>query len=395
MRFVALVVLAACGGSGGQDAEQGLPRCDTPVSGTRVTARQIGRVASAALLATSPPNDPRLFVLEQGGAIRIFNSDRLVAAPFLDLTPDADGPVRSGGEQGLLGLAFHPRYATNGTFFVFYTTVRPNNMLRDVLARCQVSATDPDRADPASCVEVLSIPDFAANHNGGMIEFGSDGFLYVATGDGGGGGDPARAGQDPNMLLGKMLRLDVDSRTAGEYGIPGDNPFAGGGGAPEVYMLGIRNAWRWTFDRETRDMWIADVGQETIEELTVLRPAEQKGANLGWSMYEGNNCYRQPCAAGAMAFPQHTRTHAEGWVSITGGQVYRGTCYPDLVGWYFFTDYGNGGLSKARLREDGTLEVQDLPGSFPDHAASLHEDARGELYLTNTDGGVYHIEAGP
>jgi hypothetical protein len=233
----------------------------------------VAKVNGSATLVTAPRNDLRLFVLEQRGAIRIVDNNVVLPEPFLDLSADTDGPVICCGENGLLGLAFHPQYATNGTFFVTYTarnTGDPANPQRDVLARCQVSA-DPNKADRSSCVEVLSIPDFAANHNGGMIEFGPDGYLYWNTGDGGGGGDPQKNGQaledgnplpNTHALLAKMLRLDVDVKTAGlEYGIPGDNPFASGGGKPEIFMIGLRNAWRWTFDRNTGDMWIADVGQ--------------------------------------------------------------------------------------------------------------------------------------
>jgi len=405
-----LLLIMACGGKQapvGDDATV-LPRCAAPVSGTTVTLRKIGQVVGGALLVTAPRDDPRLFVIEQRGAIRIFDTERLLPDPFLDLSDDAAGPVIAGGENGLLGLAFHPQYATNGLFFVTYTarnTGDAANPQRDVLVRCSVSPGDRDKADPTSCVDVLSIPDFAANHNGGMIEFGKDGYLYWATGDGGQANDPQRNGQtvvsgtpmaNSNALLAKMLRLDVDHKSPGkEYGIPADNPFVTGGGAPEIFIRGLRNAWRWTFDRETGDMWIADVGQGTIEELTVLRAGEQNGKNLGWSKFEGNNCFDPPCTNADFTFPQDTRTHADGWVSITGGQVYRGSCFPDLVGTYFYTDYGKGGLASAKLQADGTLVVADLPGTFPRNVASIHEDARGELYATDTAGNVYQLQAGP
>lgn len=386
---------AAAGCSSKQEGSTGIPTCEQPVAGDRVVMREIGRVTGAALLVTSPPGDPRLFVLEQQGAIRIISAEQLLPKPFLDLSEDSDGQVAAGGELGLLGLAFHPRYATNGVFYIFYTTRQPGNALRDVLARCTVSAESPDRANRA-CVEVLSIPDFATNHNGGMIEFGADGYLYIGTGDGGGGGDPQRTAQNLDSLLGKILRLDVDQPAAGmEYGIPADNPYAGGGGRPEIFISGVRNPWRWTFDRKTGDMWIADVGQGAVEELTVLRPAQQTGADLGWSMYEGRACYRPPCTPGAQVFPQDERLHSDGWESITGGQVYRGTCYPDLAGWYFYGDYAKSAYARARLRDDDTLEIVDLTGSLPAHPASIHEDSRGELYVTTTAGTIFHIEAAP
>ena len=404
---IALVgALASCGGNSTPDASVPLRRCVGPIAGTTVSLQKLGTVVSGAMLVTAPRDDLRLFVIEQRGAIRIFKDQVLQPDPFLDLSPDARGPVIAGGENGLLGLAFHPGYASNGQFFVYYTARNsgdPDNAQRNVVARCQVSASNPDRADPASCTDVLSIPDFAANHNGGMIEFGRDGYLYIGTGDGGGGGDPQRNGRavndgDPmpntHALLGKILRIDVDSRTAGEYGIPASNPFAAGGGRPEIFVIGLRNPWRWSFDRETGDLWIGDVGQGAIEELTVLRAGDQAGKDLGWSTYEGTTCYREPCGTGTIA-PQDERTHGEGWLSIIGGQVYRGTCYPDLAGSYFYTDYSKRQMVKATLAGDGTLAITDLPLTVPAPAASLHEDGRGELYVTDTSGNVYHLEAGP
>jgi glucose/arabinose dehydrogenase len=395
---------AACGGKhsddpvGGSDAP--LARCATPIAGSNVTMRKIGRVPDAAVLATSPPNDPRLFVVSRQGTIHIFEpSGALRPVPFLDLSADANGPVTAGGELGLLGLAFHPQYATNGTYFAFYTTKNDGSPYRDVLVKCKVRDDDPDRSDPTSCVELFGIPDFAGNHNGGMLEFGKDGFLYISTGDGGGGGDPHANGQAlvdgaPTVaLLSKMLRIDVDHEANGKlYAIPAGNPFAAGGGAPEIFMLGLRNAWRWTFDRATGDMWIGDVGQDRFEELIALRPEQQAGANMGWSMYEGNECFRPPCDPTGKTFAQDVRSHSTGWVSIIGGQVYRGTCYPEIVGWYFYTDFGAHGLTKARLKPDDTLEIVDLPGSFPVDPASIHEDAAGELYETDASGNVYHLE---
>jgi glucose/arabinose dehydrogenase len=401
-RALVLVLCWACGG----DKQELVPitKCDTPTPGTTVAMNLIAQVGGSAVLVTSPPRDLRLFVVRQSGSIHIIDNGAVLPEPFLDLSGDAGGPVICCGENGLLGLAFHPQYATNGLFFVTYTARNSGdaaNPQRDVLARCSVSA-DPNKADAASCVDVISIPDFASNHNGGMIEFGSDGFLYWNTGDGGGGGDPQKNGQALNdgvplanthALLAKMLRLDVDTKSAGlEYGIPADNPFAAGGGRPEIFMIGIRNGWRWSFDRKTGDMWIGDVGQGRIEEIDVLRPAQQKGANLGWSTYEGSECFGGGTCTTAQFTPQLERTHGEGWTSITGGQVYRGSCFPDLDGTYFFTDYDDAGrLSIATLNADDTLTVTDLPGTFPRHGASIHDDAGGELYETDTEGNVFQL----
>ena len=426
MRTLALLVMfaAACGGKkpakddapvvihddAAEPADAGLPACANPSAGNTVTMTQVAALGVPAVLVTSPPNDPRLFVVEQRGAIQIIENGQVSPALFLDISDENGGPVVDGGEMGLLGLAFDPAFATNGEFYVTYTSlITPtDNDPFDNLARYRVSATDRNVADPKGTL-VLQLPRSRPNHNGGMIEFGADGYLYLGTGDGGGHGDPLRNGQNPKALHGKMLRLDVHQRTAGkEYGIPPGNPFADGvAGFPEVFMLGLRNPWRWSFDRSTGDMWIADVGQDQAEELDVARAGQQAGKNFGWSVYEGTSCCatqadlctqaapQQPCEPTGKTFPLDTRVRATGWASIIGGQVYRGTCYPDLVGWYFYTDYVKGGLSKARLKADGTLEIVDLPGPFPAQPTSLHADARGELYETDVVGHVFHLEAGP
>ncbi len=405
MRFVGWLSLAAsligCGDNKPAPLEP-FVKCDTPIFGTTVEMRLIAQVPDAALLVTSPPHDARLFIVQQHGAIHIIE-DRVLATPFLDLSEDAGGPVLAGVENGLLGLAFHPQYATNGQFFITYTARLdgdPDNKQRNVLARCTVSSTDPNQADPTSCVDVLSIPDLAVNHNGGMIEFGSDGYLYYGTGDGGSGGsENAQALEDalPNTraLDGKILRLDVDHKAPGlEYGIPPNNPFVAGGGRPEILVFGLRNPWRWSFDRLTGDMWIGDVGQKTYEELTVLRPHQQAGANLGWPVWEGTNCYggAERCAALTPVFPQDERLASDGWFSIIGGQVYRGGCFPDLRGTYFYTDNDERGrLATASLNDDDSLTVIDLPDRFPRLGASIHEDAAGELYETDTLGNIFQL----
>ncbi len=408
-----LAVVAACGGkNNGGDDDGGIedlgpqPPCTT-VSGSTVKVRKLpGKLGGGAMVVTSPPGDPRLFVVDQRGAIRIFEDEVLAAAPFLDLSQASGGPVIAGGEQGLLGLAFHPQYAQNGQFFVWYTAANPapaGDPWVDVLARFTVSAADRNKANPAGTV-VLSIPDFATNHNGGMLEFGPDGYLYAGTGDGGGGGDPNGNGQKLDALLGKMLRIDVDLKLASmEYGIPADNPFSGGGGAPEVFMIGVRNPWRWSFDSMTGDLWIGDVGQGAWEELDVIKAGAQNGGpgtplNLGWDTWEANACYPSGSSCGSRAgkvFPLDARPHSDNWLAIIAGQVYRGSCYPEIAGWHFYTDNARGGLTKARLKTDNTLEIVELPGTFPQGPASIHADSRGELYETDVSGNVYHIEAAP
>jgi glucose/arabinose dehydrogenase len=427
----ALLLVAACGkdnkatDAGPSDASIDSPAdapavtaCANPVSGTTIKLRNIGRINGAAMLVTAPPGDPRLFVVDKSGSIRIFENEVQLPASFLELDN-----ILTAGEQGLLGLAFHPQYAANGQFFVFFTRREAGdakNQIRDVVARCQRSAADPNKADP-TCVEVLAIPDPFSNHNGGMIEFGSDGFLYIATGDGGDGGDPNNNSQalttaidngnanprinNVSALLGKMLRIDVDNKAAGkEYGIPADNPFVAGGGEAEIFAIGLRNPWRWSFDRGTGDTWIADVGQgpggTPTEEVDVIKAGQLKGKNFGWSTYEGQSCFKAPCSPAGMAFPQFEHGHNAGWNAIIGGQVYRGTCFPDLAGTYFFADNGAADLFKATLNADGSVTASEvLPASgeppFPASPASIHADARGELYLTTTGGNIFQIEAAP
>ena len=432
------------GSDGGMQCElpAPLPACAAPVNGTNITLAQVGGGAvftqaedndTAAVLVTSPPRDPRLFVVGRGGKIRIIQNGAVVTDPFFDLNTTVTNLERGNGEQGLLGLAFHPQYNCNRQFFVFYTA-NGGAPYEDVVLRCTASTTNPNKADP-TCTPILRIPDFAVNHNGGMMEFGSDGYLYIGTGDGGGGGDPRRNGQalmdsgaNTKALLGKMLRIDVDGRDPGkEYSIPPSNPFATTGGAPEIFMYGLRNPWRWSFDRETGDLWIGDVGQVKTEEVTAIRAGEQSGKNLGWSVWEGDRCCQtlgvadglpdndgsqngceqtgtqQVCGdmnAPGLVFPQLVYRHPT-WISVIGGQVYRGTCYPDLAGWFLFTDHNStaAGLHRARFQVGANgLDPFDYPlnsPSLPSQITSIHAAADGELYITRLNGTVYHVVAGP
>jgi glucose/arabinose dehydrogenase len=402
MRYAALT-LAALGGCGGGDGASLPPACEAPVSGTTITFREVARTRGAALLVTSPPADARRFVIEQNGRIIQLTDTGLSPTPFLDIS----SRVKCCGEQGLLGLAFHPRYADNGYFFVYYTTESEN-----VVSRFKVSSS-PDVADPASEQRILAIADFADNHNGGMIEFSSDGLLVIGTGDGGGGGDPQRTGQNPNSLLGKMLRIDVDKQQdSKQYGIPSSNPFASGGGAPEVWVMGVRNPWRWSFDRNNGDLYIGDVGQDEVEELTVLSAKQITGANLGWNMYEGTRCYASPCDSAGKTMPQLEKLHGANWCSVIAGQTYRGSCYPDIVGKHYATDYCAHELvavtktGDSLTTESPTVRWIDNSGAMhdgmPQTPTSLHADSRGELWLTTesvagsqSSGGIYRLEASP
>jgi glucose/arabinose dehydrogenase len=330
---------------------------------------------------TAPPGDARLFVVEQPGKIRILENGRWKRAPFLDLTDR----VRSGGEQGLLSLAFHPRYAENGTFFVNYTDRGGDTRVE----RYRVSA-DPDRADPGSGELVIFVEQPYANHNGGHIVFGPDGMLYVAMGDGGSGGDPHGYGQDLDALLGKLLRLDVDARKP--YAIPRDNPFRGGRGRAEIWAYGLRNPWRIAFDPPARLLYIADVGQNQWEEIDVM-PAGRGGFNYGWNWMEGSRRFRpggRPPAG--LVVPLVEYDHGDG-CSITGGVVYRGRALPQLVGHYVFSDYCTGWVRSFRVEGTRAVDFRQWRGLQTEAVTSFGVDGRGELYVLSAPRRVLRVRA--
>lgn len=325
-------------------------------------------------------NDSRLFVVQQNGIIKIIQSNGAVnSADFLNIS----SKVNFGGERGLLGLAFHPQYATNGYFFVYYNNPAGNI----IVARYTKSSTNPDLADATTEKILLNIPKPFDNHNGGSIHFAPDGNLWIVTGDGGSGGDPNNNGQNKNSLLGKMLRIDVNA--TGAYNIPAGNPFVGVDGADEVWAYGLRNAWKFSFDLTTGSAMIADVGQGVIEEINKM-PIATAGINYGWRCYEGNNTYNTGgCAvAGTMTFPIAVYDHSGGKCSITGGYVYRGTVSPSLQGRYFFADYCSQQIGTLDSSNAITWSTAFSGNNF----STFGEDYLKELYVAAVNNGkIYKI----
>lgn len=330
----------------------------------------------------------RLFIVEQGGRIKIHNGFGLLATPFLNIST----LISTGGERGLLSLAFHPNYSVNGFFFVYYT-----NLSGDItIARYQVDGTDPNLANAASGVVLMTIPKPFSNHNGGDLNFGPDGYLYFGTGDGGGGGDPNNFAQNGLSLLGKMIRIDVNSFLLPPYYIiPADNPYVADPLVDDhIWTIGMRNPWRWSFDRLTNDMWIADVGQGAWEEVNFRAAGTTGGINYGWRCYEGNAPYnttgclpQSNYISPIFVYPHNITT---GGFSITGGFVYRGAEYPLLYGYYICADYVSGNvwiISPDGLGGWTTLRQAGLPGSI----SSFGEAEDGTLYAVGLNGRVYKV----
>jgi glucose/arabinose dehydrogenase len=329
------------------------------------------------VFVTAPAGDLRLFVLEQPGRVLVVGPDGI--GVFLDLT----GRVRLGSEQGLLGLAFHPGYASNGRFFAHYTGASGETRVEEF----GVSG-DPNVADPEAVRVVFTTPQPNTNHNGGMIAFGPDGHLYVALGDGGGANDQYRNGQDTGTPLGAILRLDVDG--GDPYAIPEGNPFATGGGAPEIWAWGLRNPWRFAFDGDS--MWIGDVGQGAWEEIDVV-DHRHPGPNFGWPVLEGTHCFTAAdCSAEGTILPVHEYPHEGGACSITGGVVYRGGAVPDLDGAYLFADYCSGEIGAIRVADGALVEVHEFAATAPT-PTSFGTDGLGEAYVVSAAGTVYRIDA--
>lgn len=357
------------------------------VTALGLTLQEVASGLSAPLFLTAPAGDPRLFIVERAGSIRIVQNGAVLATPFLDIGSRVSTLV----ERGLLSMAFDPQYASNGLFFIYFTDLNGDIAIE----RFQVSPGDPNLADQASALRILTIAhrDFA-NHNGGLVAFGPDGFLYIGTGDGGGGGDTLGNGQNLNALLGKLLRIDVrNSSVAQPYAIPPQNPFvAQAGRRGEIWAYGLRNPWRYAFDAATGSLYIADVGQNRSEEVNVVAAAAA-GLNYGWNITEGSLCFPgDPCDKQGLTLPVLEYAHdASGGCSITGGHVYRGSAIPELQGRYFYSDFCRGWLrSFAHSNGSATGQIDwnivNVGSIF-----SFGEDAQKELYMLASTGRVFKI----
>ena len=365
------------------------PSGNAPLASTALKLDVVSTAFSFPLFVTAPKCDTaRLFIVEKGGTIRILKSGALLSRPFLNLT----GQVSTGGEQGLLGLAFDPDYSSNRRFYVNYTD--PSGTT--VVARYLADAGDPDVAVPTADRVLLRIAQPFENHNGGMLAFGPDGYLYIGTGDGGSGGDPDNRAQNLGDLLGKLLRIDIAASVApNEYAIPADNPFIGQAGArPEIWSLGLRNPWRFTFDRLTGDLYLADVGQAEREEIDMSPGMSSRGANYGWRLMEGFQCFNPASncnPTNSLTLPVLDYSHADG-CAITGGYVYRGSAIPALRGAYFYGDLCQGWVRSFRFQNGQAAEQTDWSFLRPGgNITSFGEDAQGELYVVTSQGGLFRI----
>ena len=382
-----LAASLACASTTAPPTDTPLPDGDLPLM-----LRAVATGLDFPVDLTTPPGDTRLFVVEKTGRIRVIKDGAVLAAPFLDLHDQVSG----GGEQGLLGLAFDPAYAQNGRFVVNYT-----NLAGDTRITAFRVSSDPDMADAGTGTVLLAVAQPFVNHNGGQVVFGPHGYLYAGLGDGGDVGDPNGNGQSLATLLGKLLRIDLNGGTP--YAVPSDNPLAataGPGTRGEIWSWGLRNPWRFSFDRLTHDLYIGDVGQGAHEEIDVApAPDGGRGLNYGWNRMEGAHCYpptvADSCDRTGLTPPVLDYDHSQG-CSVTGGYVYRGAAIPALQGTYFYADYCQGWVRSFRFVDGRATDQRDWRALRPGgNITSFGEDAAGELYVLTSQGGVYRIVMGP
>lgn len=334
----------------------------------------------------------RLFIVQQGGRIRILKNGALLAAPFLDLSAN----VSTGSEQGLLGLAFHPSFESNGKFYVDFTLKNGDTAINEYRVAAPYTA---NTAAWQTGRRILTIDQPYSNHNGGNLAFGPDGYLYIGMGDGGSAGDPGNRAQSTTTLLGKMLRIDINGTANGkQYRIPATNPYVGIAGYDEIWARGLRNPWRFSFDRVSGDLWIGDVGQNQYEEIDLSRAntGGGRGVNYGWRIMEGRHCYNPSsgCSTSGKILPIAEYTHASGNCSVTGGYVYRGSLYPVLQGGYLFGDYCSGRFWTISANASSPATPVFLRQTALS-ISSFGEDEAGEIYAVFLEGSVYHLTATP
>jgi glucose/arabinose dehydrogenase len=339
---------------------------------------------------TQPLNDGRIFVVDLIGRIWLLKNGALQTTPFLDIS----GKVLSGGERGLFSVAFHPQYATNRFFYVYYTTVaNATQAAGDLVVERYTATADPEVADPASVRLIITTAHSSqSNHNGGLVSFGLDGMLYAGFGDGGGGGDPSGNGQNQNALLGSLLRLDISGNP---YTVPPNNPFFNQAGKRgEIWAKGLRNPWRYSFDAPTGLLYVADVGQNAREEVSVV-PASQAGVNYGWNIMEGRSCYNAAiCNQTGLTLPVIDYVNPTVGCSVTGGYVYRGSAIPGIAGHYFYSDFCGRFIRSFRYENGVAVDQKDWGLAASGNVTSFGRDFAGELYvLAGT--GIYKIVAGP
>lgn len=386
MVLILLLSLSACGGGGGGAGVTGPDAPPLPAPTPTPLALSLSTFVSGLdnpIFMVSPPGDQRQFIVERPGRIRIRQNGAVLAVPFLDIS----ARVAVAGEGGLLSMAFDPQFATNGRYYVYYT-----DAATDIVVERRNVSGNPNLSDPTSALEILRIPhpNFT-NHVGGLLAFGPDGYLYLGTGDGGGGGDPPRNAQNLGSALGKLLRIDVSAATAGApYAIPASNPFAGQAGRRgEIWAYGLRNPWRFAFDAGR--LYIADVGQGLREEVDI-NAASLAGLNYGWNIFEGAICYNaSTCNGAGLTAPAFDYGHDAGACSIIGGYIYRGKAIPELSGRYFYSDYCSGFLKSVLYSSAGVSEQTEWSVAKIGNVVSFGTDADGELYVIGANGTIYKI----